>query len=366
MVATAPQTMEINAISSDERWRAVLERDGSLDGAFVYGVRSTGIYCRPSCPSRKPQRQYVTFFAVPELAEQAGFRPCLRCSPEMHPSLDPQLELVRQVCRLISESAESADGSPTLVALAEGAGVSPHHLQKLFKRVTGITPRQYADALRLGTLKESLRNGWSVTDAIYKAGYGSSSRLYEQASAQLGMTPAAYRRGGQGMAISYALADCSLGKLLAAATERGICAVSLGDDEAALEVALRREFGAAQLQRDDSALYEWVEPVLQQLEGRRPHVDLPLDVQATAFQRIVWEQLRRIPYGETRSYSQIASAIGRPEASRAVAMACATNPAAVVIPCHRAVRQDGNLGGYRWGVQRKEKLLAQERHAAKM
>ncbi|MCI0438296.1 MAG: methylated-DNA--[protein]-cysteine S-methyltransferase, partial [Chloroflexi bacterium] len=293
--------------------------------------------------------------------EQAGFRPCQRCNPHQYPSQDSQIEMVRRACQYISASSE---GVPRLDEVAGDLKVSPSHLRRVFKRATGVSPRQYADACRLGAFKEALHDGRSVTDAIYSAGYGSSSRLYEKAASQLGMTPASYRRGGKGMRIRYAVGDCSLGKLLVAATERGICAVSLGDDEDVLEdvleVALRREYHEAEIERGDESLDAWLDAVLQLASGRRPHVELPLDVQATAFERLVWEELCRIPYGETRSYSEIARAIGKPTAARAVARACGANPAAMVIPCHRAVRQDGGAGGYRWGLERKQALLNQE------
>ncbi len=345
----------------EERWQAILERDVAFDGLFVYGVRSTRIYCRPSCPSRKPRQEQVAIFPLPEMAEQAGFRPCQRCNPHQYPSQDSQIEMVRRACQYISASSE---GVPRLDEVAGDLKVSPSHLRRVFKRATGVSPRQYADACRLGAFKDVLRDGESVTDAMYAAGYGSSSRLYEKASSQLGMTPASYRRGGKGMRIRYAVADCPLGKLLVAATERGICAVSLGDDEDLLEADLRSEYHAAEIERGDESLNAWLDAVLQLVSGKRPHVELPLDVQATAFERLVWEELRGIPYGETRSYGEIARAMGRPTAARAVARACGANPAAIVIPCHRAVRQDGGAGGYKWGVERKESLLAREKSAA--
>jgi AraC family transcriptional regulator of adaptative response/methylated-DNA-[protein]-cysteine methyltransferase len=338
-------------------WRAVLARDAGCDGAFVYAVRSTGVYCRPSCPSVRPRRAGVVFFPVPEAAEQAGFRPCRRCLPAQAVPADPHVDLVRRTCRYIEANLESP---LTLAALGGQAGVSPPHLQRVFRRVTGITPRQYADACRLHHLKARLKTRSTVTMAMYEAGYGSSSRLYERAASQLGMTPATYQRGGQATHIRYTVADCPLGRLLLAGTERGICAVRLGNAGEALEAGLASEYPAAELVRDDDGLRPWLEELLEHLDGQRPHLDLPLDVQATAFQWRVWQELRAIPYGSTRSYSEIAAAIGQPTAVRAVARACATNPAAVVIPCHRAVREDGSLAGYRWGLERKERLLQQE------
>ena len=344
--------------SKEEYWQATLNRDEAYDGLFVYAVRSTGVYCRPTCPSRKPRQTQVVFFPISEMAEHAGFRPCQRCLPNLRSSQDSQLEMVRRACQYIAESSD--EGVPSLNELAKEVNVTPHHLQKVFKKIVGVSPRQYADAYRLGAIKDMLRDGWSVTAALYEAGYGSSSRLYEKASSQLGMTPAHYGRNGKGLQIRYAVADCHMGKLLVAVTERGICAVSLGDDEKALEASLRHEYRNATIEHDNESLKAWLEAVLQVISGRRPHDELPLDIQATAFQRMVWEELRRIPYGETRSYSEIAKAIGKPNAARAVAKACAANPTAVVIPCHRVVQQNGGVGGYKWGVERKKALLAQE------
>lgn len=358
MATVAEHQTNMDGLAEEAQWRAVLARDAHYDGEFVYAVRSTRVYCKPSCPSRRPQREQVIFFPVPDMAEQAGFRPCRRCCPQMDPARDPQLEMVRSVCQHIRDASESL---PTLTQLAAKAGVSPYYLHRLFKRVTGITPRQYADTCRLGTLKMSLKNGRSITDGLYQAGYGSSSRLYEQSSAQLGMTPAVYRRGGPSRGIAYTVVGSPLGLLLVAATERGICAVSLGDDEKTLEVSLHREYPASEIRREDAALKEWVQGILRHLSGRLPHLDLPLDIQATAFERLVWEHLKDIPYGETRSYGEIAEALGRPKASRAVARACGLNPVALLIPCHRAIRKDGGTGGYRWGLARKEALLAGER-----
>lgn len=266
---------------------------------------------------------------------------------------------MRRVCRLLEERP-----GIRLEELSAAAGVSPHHLQKTFKRLMGVTPRQYADARRLGSLKAHLKGGFSVTEATYEAGYGSSSRLYERAASQLGMTPALYRRGGPGLQLRYATFDSPLGRLLVAATERGVCALYLGDSDGPLESALREEYKAAEIRRDEAGLRRLVEPVLSQLEGRAPLADFPLDVRATAFQRRVWEELRRIPLGETRTYGEMARAIGKPRAVRAVARACAQNRVSVVIPCHRVVAADGSLTGYRWGLERKAKLLAQEREVA--
>ncbi|MCL4370296.1 MAG: bifunctional DNA-binding transcriptional regulator/O6-methylguanine-DNA methyltransferase Ada [Chloroflexi bacterium] len=341
-------------------WQAVLARDAGWDDRFVYGVQSTWIYCRPSCPSKRPHRDRVLFFPRPDAAEQAGFRPCLRCRPQ-DPGPGRELELVGEICRRIQGRPEEPS---SLAALAAAAGIGPHHLQRTFKRVTGISPRQYAEACRLGLLKERLRDGQGVADALYEAGYGSSSRLYERAPLRLGMTPAVYRRGGRGVRIGYTIVDCPLGRLLMAATERGVCAISLGDSDDALEAELRREYPEAEIHRDDAGLTGWTGMLLGYMSGPGRQLDLPLEVRATAFQWRVWEELRAIPCGSTRSYGEIARSIGRPTAARAVARACAGNRLALVIPCHRAIRGDGDPGGYRWGMDRKQRLLARERAAA--
>ena len=338
-------------------WQAVLTREASADGTFVHAVRSTGVYCRPSCPSRRPRREQVAFFARPDAAEQAGFRACRRCRPATSAAPDAQTELVRQTCHYIENHTEDP---LTLSDLGARVGISPHHLQRTFKRIMGITPRQYADARRVNRLKARLREGDNVTTALYEAGYGSSSRLYEQAPDRLGMTPATYRRGGAGLQVGYAIADSPLGRLLVAATEKGICFVSLGESDGALEQALAGEYPAAEIHRDDTELGAWIGAIVRHVSGQQPHLDLPVDVRATAFQWRVWEALRAIPYGSTRSYREVAQAIGEPKAARAVARACATNPVALVIPCHRVVREGGDLGGYRWGASRKQALLAQE------
>ena len=343
------------------RWRAVQSRDRGADGAFVYGVRSTQIYCRPSCPSRKPRREQVVFFPLPAAAEQQGFRECRRCRPRTVNPSDPRTQAVAKACREID--ARLRDGNEarvTLSALSAPLGMSPHQLERAFRSVMSITPRQYADAQRMRRLKSQLRKGDDVTTALYDAGFGSSSRLYERAPSHLGMTPATYRQGGAGMRVNYTIVDSPLGRLLVGATERGVSAVYLGESDARLEAALQDEYPRAEIRRDRNGLEGWVSQILEHLRGREPNLDLPTDVQATAFQRRVWEELRRIPYGATRTYSQVAQAIGRPEAIRAVARACATNPTSVVVPCHRVVRADGNLAGYRWGVEKKKTLLERE------
>ncbi len=344
--------------SEDACWQAVLTRDTRFDGAFVFAVRSTGIYCRPSCPSRRPRREQVTFFPLPEAAERAGFRSCLRCQPKEEATSTPAFEAVRRACRHIEEQR---DEPLTLQALATRVGLSPYHLQRVFKRIVGVSPREYREALRVGEFKARVKKGESVTSAMYDAGYGSSSRLYEKSTERLGMTPAAYRRGGRGVSISYTIAGCALGRLLVAATEKGLCAVRLGDSDKELEAALRAEYSEAEMKRDDQSLGKWIGALVDHLRGKHPRLELPLDVQATAFQLSVWQKLKEIPYGSTRSYSEVARAIGRPSAVRAVARACATNPVALVIPCHRVVREDESLGGYRWGIERKQALLERER-----
>jgi len=338
-------------------WQAVLNRDSQSDGMFVFGVRSTGIYCKPSCPARHPRREQVIFFTRPEAAEEAGFRACRRCRPGETSVYELQVEMVQRACRYIETHF---DGPLTLADLGKEVSASPYHLQRVFKRVVGITPRQYVEACRLGQFKTRLKEGEAVTMALYDAGYSSSSRLYEQAQARLGMTPSAYRRGGQEMHIGYTIVDCPLGRLLVAATEKGICAVSLGDVDTELESALWSEYPAARIEHDGTELSQWVKALLDYLNDEQPHLDLPVDVQATAFQWRVWEILCTIPYGSTRSYSAIAQDLGNPKAARAVAHACATNPVPLVIPCHRVVREDGTLGGYRWGLERKQRLLAKE------
>jgi AraC family transcriptional regulator, regulatory protein of adaptative response / methylated-DNA-[protein]-cysteine methyltransferase len=344
-------------MDEDRCWQAVIGRDRDADGAFVYAVCSTGIYCRPSCAARRPRRENARFFRLPQVAERAGYRPCRRCRPREVAATDPRVELVRRTCH---EIETRADDTPRLATLGAQMGVSPHHLQRTFKAYMGITPRQYADVCRLSRLKAGLRDGNGVTEALYEAGYGSASRLYERAPALLGMTPTVYRRGGEGMSIQYTVTDSPLGRLLVAGTERGICAVSLGAADATLEAALHSEYPAATITRADGCLREAVVTLLRHLDGRHPHLGLPLDLQATAFRWRVWEALRAIPYGSTRSYGEIAAMLGEPHAARAVGGACGSNPVAIVIPCHRAVRSDGSMGGYRWGVDCKERLLELE------
>lgn len=355
---------------ADPRWRAVQIRDKGADGSFVYAVRSTGIYCKPSCPSRKPRRERVDFFALSAAAEQKGFRACKRCKPQFARVPDPRTDAVARICREIDQQVQSGDGPPdgekrsdfrlTLPELSASNGMSAPQLHRAFRRVMGISPRQYADAQRIKLLKTHLKKGDDVTTALYDAGFGSSSRLYERAPGHLGMTPAAYRQGGAGMEIHYTIVNSPLGRLLVGATARGISALYLGKQDSALETALRKEYPRAEIRHDRHGLQDWVGKILEHLRGHQPNLDLPTDLQATAFQRRVWEELRKIPYGTTKTYGQVARAIGKPTAIRAVARACATNPVSVVVPCHRVVREDGNLAGYRWGLERKRELLEHE------
>lgn len=351
--------LNMQSIPKDEQlWQAVVAKDARFDGQFVFAVTSTGVYCRPSCPSRRAHRERVKFFDLPETAEQAGFRACLRCHPQRARVFDPQMDLVQRACRLLN----SAEGeSVKLNELAAHAGVSPFHLQRTFKRLIGMSPRQYLAARRFGNFKELVRKGTSVTNALYESGFNSSSRLYEHAAEELGMTPATYSRGGRGIKINYTIVASPLGRLLVATTERGVCAVRMADNDTKLEGDLHEEFPEAEIKRADSVLREPVESILKHLKQHEPRLDLPLDIRATAFQLRVWQKLREIPYGETVSYGDVAKALGKPGAVRAVGRACATNPVALVIPCHRVVKEDRSLGGYRWGLERKRKLLERER-----
>ena len=337
-------------------WRAIYERDNRFDGLFVFGVRSTGIYCRPSCPAKKPLRKHVLFFDTPQQAERKGFRPCKRCHPQSQ--IQPNAQKIRQVCGYIEAHL---DEPLTLAQLGKQVGFSPHHLQRVFKQALGVSPKQYADACRLGSFQDKLRRGDAVTSAVYAAGYGSSSRVYGRTAARLGMTPATYGKGGKGLEISYVIVDSPLGRLLVAATEKGVCKVSLGDSDADLQADLQRHYHAATLRQGESGFQAWVIAIVAYLKGRRTTLALPIDVRATAFQWQVWEALQKIPYGSTRSYAEVAASLGRPKAARAVANACANNPVALVTPCHRVVRGDGSLGGYRWGLARKRALLELER-----
>jgi AraC family transcriptional regulator of adaptative response/methylated-DNA-[protein]-cysteine methyltransferase len=341
-------------------WNAVLSHDKNADGLFVYGVKSTGVYCRPSCASRRPRRDRVSFHETTEAARRAGFRACLRCKPDqMAMAADPWVDKIRRACVYLS----NVDGHPSLATLAARLGGSPYHFQRSFKRLVGVSPREYAEACRLGKVKRGLRRSNDVTGAMIDAGYGSSSRFYERAVPKLGMAPSIYRRGGEGMQIQYTIVDSpneALGRLLVAATPRGVCAVAMGSSDSELRHSLEREYPAATISADAVALGSSATAIVAHIAGRTPALDLPLDVQATAFQWQVWQALAAIPYGETRTYSEVAASIGRPRAVRAVARACATNPVAVAIPCHRVLPAAGGTGGYRWGAERKKALLVQE------
>ncbi len=353
MLSTTTNPETISRID-DDRWHAVQIRDGSRDGEFVFAVSSTGIYCRPSCPARRPIRENVRFFADPPAAERAGFRPCRRCRPRAEQSA--RQELASRAAAWIDDHLEER---VTLPRLSAALGVSPGHLQRTFTRVMGVSPHAYAAARRLAAAKARMRAGADVTSAIHAAGYGSSSRFYDQARTRLGMAPSAYRKGGAGITIGYAIGDSTVGRILVAATERGICAVSVADNDDALLTSLRAEFPQAAIRQDD-AVQPFLDAALAHLRERSSIVALPLDVAGTPFQHEVWHALREIPSGERRTYGEIAGIIGKPGAARAVASACAANPAALLIPCHRVVRADGKAGGYRWGAERKQALLASE------
>ncbi len=346
-------------LRDDESWEAVMARDPNFDGKFVFAVATTGIYCRPSCAARRPRRENVTFFSRPEQAEKAGFRACLRCRPRSF-SGNPQSDVAKEMCRYIEQHL---DEPITLERLGKAFRLSPFHLQRRFKAALGITPREYADSCRMRQLKRNLQSGDNVTRAMYDAGYGSSSRLYEKTASQLGMTPDTYRRGAIAATIRYACADSPLGRMLIAATDRGVCSIQFARSDGELIEGLKREFPFAVRKPDEGGLQTWIAALLSKMTGKELDATLPLDIRATAFQRRVWIYLQSIPFGATRSYSQVARAIGQPSASRAVARACATNPVAVAIPCHRVVREDGNISGYRWGVDRKKALLDLEQTA---
>ncbi|HYG57935.1 MAG TPA: bifunctional DNA-binding transcriptional regulator/O6-methylguanine-DNA methyltransferase Ada [Symbiobacteriaceae bacterium] len=339
--------------TEDSRWQAVLARDAQADGAFYFAVRTTGVFCRPACPCRRPRRENVMFFDGAEAAEQAGFRPCLRCRPK---EVNTQQRVVAQVQSLL----DSAEASPTLAQLGQAVGLSPYHLQRLFKRATGLSPREYASARRAERLKAGLKRGASVTEAMYEAGFGSARALYEKAHHYLGMKPGEYRQGSLGQEITYACVQTPLGHMLVAETRRGICALRFGEPDDMVR-DLRSEFPQATLHHDQAALEPTIGVVLEHLAGSRSELELPVDVRATAFQQRVWAALRTIPYGQTRSYREVAQMIGEPSAVRAVARACATNPVALIVPCHRVVRSGGEISGYRWGVERKQALLVREK-----
>jgi len=351
----APSTLTA-PLSENEKWTAVLARDPAAEGRFLYGVMTTGVFCRPTCPSRRPLRANVRFFADALAAEAAGLRPCKRCEPDAAPLAERHAVAIANACRLIAES----ETPPTLGALARAVGMSRFHFHRLFRAVTGLTPKAYAEAHRAERLVSKLDDGASVTEAIYGAGFGSNGRFYATSNSRLGMRPSDYRKGGPGETIRFAVGETSLGAILVAATDKGVCAIQFGEDPDALVRGLQDRFQKAELVGADADFEALVALVVGLVECPADAADLPLDVCGTAFQERVWRALRDIPPGATASYADIAARIGRPKAVRAVAQACAANPAAVAIPCHRVVRNDGSLSGYRWGVERKAALLARE------
>jgi AraC family transcriptional regulator of adaptative response/methylated-DNA-[protein]-cysteine methyltransferase len=355
----AEQHTSLSRLSDADAWRAVEQRAARYDGQFVYAVRSTMIYCRPSCPSRRPSRANVSFYDRPDDAERAGYRACLRCRPRNGASPSQAHEAIERARRYLDANS---DRTIALSELASTVGLSASHLQRSFKQLIGVSPKEYQDARRVRRFKSLLRAGDTVSRATYEAGFGSSSRVYERSDAMLGMTPASFRRGGAGVRIAYTIADAPVGRVLVATTERGVCAVELGSTDADVERVLQADFPRATLERSDEPRHAWVRAVLDRV--RHPQRDassgIPLDVDGTAFQLKVWKALQEIPAGERRSYREVAESIGRPNASRAVARACATNRVAVVIPCHRVVRGSGDLAGYKWGVDRKRRLLEEE------
>jgi AraC family transcriptional regulator of adaptative response/methylated-DNA-[protein]-cysteine methyltransferase len=348
MLAAAPE--------DERRWAAVTARDSEADGMFFFSVRTTGVYCRPSCAARPPRRENVAFHATPADAEAAGFRPCKRCRPTEPPLAERHAAAVAAACRAI----EAAETPPSLTELADAAGLSPQHFHRIFRQVAGVTPRAYAEAERSRRVREGLAAGAAVTEAIYDAGFNSGGRFYDQSDRVLGMTPTRFRNGGERTTIRFAIGDCSLGAILVAATDKGVCAILLGDDPEALARDLQDRFSRAELVGGDAAFEALVARAVGLVEHPRQGADLPLDVRGTAFQQKVWQALRALKPGETASYADVAARIGAPKAVRAVAQACAANNLAVAIPCHRVVRTDGGAGGYAWGVERKRALLARE------
>lgn len=358
MGMVARKSAPASAYQHDEqRWQAVTSRDPAADGSFYYAVRTTGVYCRPSCAARPARRENVSFHDSQQAAERAGFRPCKRCRPDGPSTREQQSALIAAACQQI----QIASAAPSLQALADAAGMSRFHFHRLFKQITGLTPKAYAMAQRTARVQQELAQGSSVTDAIYAAGYNSNSRFYAKSSADLGMKPSAARHGGRNARIRFAVGQTSLGSVLVAATDLGICAVLLGDDPQTLLHDLQDRFRQAELVGGDPPFEQWVAQVIGLIESPGTGTDLPLDLQGTAFQQRVWQALRRIPPGTTVSYADLAAGLGAPKAVRAVAQACGANPIAVAIPCHRVIRTDGSVSGYRWGIQRKRALLERER-----
>ncbi|HEX7390748.1 MAG TPA: bifunctional DNA-binding transcriptional regulator/O6-methylguanine-DNA methyltransferase Ada [Acidiphilium sp.] len=356
IIATLPSPALPETESEDARWNAIVQRDAEADGRFYYAVRTTGVYCRPSCAARLPRRENVSFHATREDAERAGFRPCKRCRPDEAGRADRYAAVIAGACRRI----ETAEEPPVLAELADAAGLSRYHFHRVFKQITGVTPKAYATAHRAKRVRAELGQSDTVTHAIYDAGYNSSGRFYEGSAKILGMAPRAFRDGGNGADIRFAVAECSLGTILVAATKKGVVAIEFGTDPEHLVHGLQDRFPKATLTGGDPAFDRLIATVIGLAETPRQEVELPVDVRGTAFQQRVWQALRQIPPGSTASYAEIANRIGNPKAVRAVARACATNPAAMVIPCHRVVRSNGDLGGYRWGIERKRELLRRE------
>jgi AraC family transcriptional regulator of adaptative response/methylated-DNA-[protein]-cysteine methyltransferase len=354
--ARPPATPRVRDVDRD-RWEIIRRRDAAADGQFLYSVKTTGVYCRPSCASRLPRRENVRFHATAADAERAGFRPCKRCRPNEAAPVDAGTQAVERACRFIEAGGQAVD----LQRLARAVGMSPFHFHRVFKRLTGVTPKAYAAANRSRRVRDELVAGSSVSEAIRGSGYRSNGAFYATAAARLGMKPSSIRAGGAGTAIRFAVGESTLGAVLVAATAKGVCAIFLGDEPVALERALLERFPKADLARGDAGFDEYVARAIALVEIPSAGLDLPLDIRGTAFQLRVWEALRRIPPGATASYTAIALAIGRPKAVRAVAQACAANPAAIAIPCHRVLRSDASLAGYRWGMERKAELLRRER-----
>ena len=356
MTETAHAGVARTPAHDEERWQAVKRRDPAFDGKFFFAVRTTGVFCRPSCASRPAKRENVSFFSTATEAEKAGYRACKRCRPDKLGAPDPQIEAVKRACAEI----EQAEEAPKLAELAAGAGLSPYHFHRVFKAITGVTPKAYAAETRARRASDKLRTAETVTEAIYDAGFNSSSRFYESTAARLGMTPSAVKRGGEGARIRFAVGQASLGAVLVAATKKGVCAITLGDDPHALVRELQDRFPNAEFEGGDVEFERMVAQVVGLVEAPGQRLDLPLDIRGTAFQQRVWAALRAIPPGKTATYQEVARAIGQPKAVRAVAQACGANPLAVAIPCHRVVRTDGDVSGYRWGVERKRKLIDRE------
>ncbi len=342
-------------------WQAVKQNDKQFDGLFWTCVKTTKIFCKPSCTARTPLRKNVYFVDSFEKAETAGFRACLRCKPKNEFSIDPRIQKVVEVCKLLE-----AEEDISLNGLGKKLDVSPFHLQRTFKEIIGLSPKKYAEARRVEKFKDEIKDGRDVTDAMYEAGFSSSSRLYENVSSKLGMTPKTYQKGGKGMKMDWTITNCDLGRLLVARTERGVCGVKFGDDDNGLISDLKAEYPKAEITENSGNLKEYVQAILSHLKGKQTNLDLPIDVQATAFQMRVWEALRNIPYGETLSYSEVAEKIGNKKAVRAVASACAKNRVALVIPCHRVIGTNGKMSGYRWGIERKKQLLENEIYEKKL